>query len=237
MELYMDNSWALIANGEFEKAIEKATADYTEGKSSAAIHHRAIANLMLKNYNDALKDYLFLLNRVDEFYENNKYYNDNIINKSDSDYINAGVTCWLLNDYEQAVKMWIDSMTLRLRYTGNYMIPPCIVYFAGVYLHDAKILKSANKCLQKRAKGSITLGKYLLNETTENELLSSIKLDSPIRNRSLCQYEFYIAAKHLENGDNEGFIQHLRRCVEMKGNYLEFEYFLAVGELDKMNMS
>jgi tetratricopeptide (TPR) repeat protein len=176
----MNDNWSLIQNGEFEKALKNTTEEYELNGTDFSLRNRAKLLLLLKDYRGALNDYLVILNKVDSFYTNNKNYQDNVINKGDGDYINLGVAYWLLGEYQHAVKMWTDSMTLRLRYTSNIMIPPCIVYFAGVYLKDCQILKEAKKYIKKRYKKSILLGKYLLDEIEEQELLDEITTDSPL---------------------------------------------------------
>jgi len=233
-ELTLDNTWSLIEQGRFGEAYKSATEEYEKTGSYRILGNRAISLKLLKDYKGALHDYLTILNAVDQFYINNKNYNDNLINKGDGEYIDVGVAYWLLSDYQQALKMWIYSMTLRLRFTSNIMIPPCIVYFAGVYLNDLKTVKEAKKYIKKRYKKTIPLGRFLLDEINEEELLKEIKPDSPLKERTLCKYEFYIASKRLEQGDRADFVEHLKRCRDAKGKYLEFEYFLAVGELDKM---
>jgi hypothetical protein len=39
--------------------------------------------------------------------------------------------------------------------------------------------------------------------------------------------EFYKAIRALQNGLPEEYNGHIRQCVELKGNYLEFEYYIA----------
>lgn len=230
----MDSSWALIEQGKFAEACKKAGEEYEGTNSTSALHHQGLSLLLLKDYKGALDAYLTILNTKDPFYDNNKYYIDGVINKSDEDYIKVGLCYWLLGDYIQAAKLWIDSMTLRLRFTSNIMVPPCIVYFSGIFLNDTKIIIQAKKYIKKRYKKSIPLGRFLLDDINEVELLNEIKPDSPMKDRTTCKYEFYIAAKYLEQGDRNGYIEHLKKCRDVKGKYLEFEYFLAVGELDKL---
>lgn len=231
----LESSWSLIEQGRLDEALLRATEEYNNDPTSfAPLRHRAISSLLLKEYKGALNDFLTVLNTPDPFYVNNEYYeNDRVNDKGDGDYIDVGVAYWLLNEHDAATKMWIDAMTLRFKYTNNIMIPPCVGFFAGVYLNDLKIIREAKKYIKKRYRKTIPLGRFLLDEITEEELLGEIKPASPLKDRTTCKYEFYIASKHLEKGDKSGFIEHLKKCVETK-KIIESEYFLAVGELDKI---
>lgn len=48
-----------------------------------------------------------------------------------------------------------------------------------------------------------------------------------------CKVEFYKAAKALQNGFGEKYQEHISRSAELKGNYLEFEYYMAKIEQGK----
>jgi tetratricopeptide (TPR) repeat protein len=222
MGIERENSWSLISQGKFLEAYNKATDEYNETGSLISLRHRAKASLLLEDYCTALADFQEVLYWTEELY------------RGDTDYINIGMVYWLLNDHDQATKYWLDSMTLKLR-TGNIVIPPSIVYFAGVYLKDSKLIKEACKYLKRRWKGSIPLAGFLLDHNNEDDLLSTIEPDSPMEPRTLCKYEFYIASKYLQKENMEGYLEHLKKCIQAKGNYLEFEYYIAVGELHKIS--
>lgn len=86
-----------------------------------------------------------------------------------------------MGDYAKATQLWMDSMTLKLPYTANIVIPPSIVYFASVYLNDKKIKKEAVKYLRKLAKEELPLALFLLDEINESQLLDTISINSPLK--------------------------------------------------------
>ena len=79
------------------------------------------------------------------------------------------------------------------------------------------------------------LGHYLLGEITKPELFSFV-CDIPIlKERQLCQANFTIAIKELENGDENAYYKHLRECLKDGSSaYLEDMYYMAKGELDNL---
>jgi len=216
----MESSWRLIEKGMFFEALNRATEEYNDTKSLAPIRHRAMASMMMNDYENALIDYLKALDETEEWH------------KGDVDYIYVGVAYWLLGEYTKATQMFMNSMILKLPYTSNIIIPPAIVYFASVYLKDEKIKKEAIKYLKKFVKKKLPLALFLLNEINEAELLGSITDNSPLRSRMLCKYELYIATKYLENGGIAQFYDHLQKSIDTK-KIIEFEYFIALSELNQ----
>jgi hypothetical protein len=220
----MESSWNFIEKGIFSEAISKATEEYNTTKSLASLSNRATASIMMNNYENALNDYLTILNETEDRY------------KSDTNYIKVGVGYWLVGEYAKASQMFMNSMILKLPYTGNVIIPPAIVYFASVVLKEEKMKKDSLKYLKNFAKKKLSLALFLLNEIDETQLLDTIAENSPIRSRMLCKYELYIATKYLENGEREEFYNHLQKSVDT-GKLIEFEYFIALSELNKRTKS
>ena len=125
----MESSWDLITKGMLSEAFNRATEEYNATKSLVSIRHRAMASMMMNNYENALIDYLKVLDETEDWH------------KGDRDYIYVGAVYWLLCEHTKATQMFMDSMILKLPYTSNIIIPPAIVYFASVYLKDEKIKK------------------------------------------------------------------------------------------------
>ena len=77
------------------------------------------------------------------------------------------------------------------------------------------------------------LGKFILNTTTEDEILSQIATIPVLRERQLCQFHFANATKELEAKNNAKYLNELTICVSYGANsYLEKMFYLATGELD-----
>ena len=132
----MDSYWKLIEKGMFSEAFNRAAEEYKEYNDIRSLRQRASASIMMNNYENALADYLKILDEIEERH------------KSDIDYIYVGVLYWLLGEYAKAIQMFIDSMTLKLPYTANIISPPAIVYFSSVYLNDEKVKKESIKYLK-----------------------------------------------------------------------------------------
>jgi hypothetical protein len=70
---------------------------------------------------------------------------------------------------------------------------------------------------------------FLLGQASEQDLNKEWEeqINETLKNRMACKVEFYKAVKALQNGYVEKFQEHINRCVDLKGNYLEFEYYMA----------
>lgn len=50
-----------------------------------------------------------------------------------------------------------------------------------------------------------------------------------------CRGEFYLRTKCLQMGNEEVF-EHLQKCKEIEGRFLEIEYFFAISELGRLSI-
>ncbi|TXK83442.1 hypothetical protein [Paenibacillus sp. N3.4] len=100
-------------------------------------------------------------------------------------------------------------------------------------MKDRKLEELAVRYLKKR-KHPIAL--FLLGEITKQDLLNGVCSQPIMAIRDSCKYEFWIAVKNLKDGDEQGYIEHLEQCKEFQGRYLEFEYYLALRELERLKV-
>lgn len=213
----------LILDERFKEAYDVANKAFEKESDKNDLRARADASMFLKDYKNALIDYLELIRITDLNY------------KSDGEYIDAGIAYWIIGDKAAAVSMWKEGLDKSVKRTSNIINVPAILYFASASQGDKRLLTLANKYLKRRWKSKIALAGFLLNELSLDELLFSVTKEPTLRERQLCKIYFYIAAKCLMDNDFNNYGKYLNKCIEIKGRFLEFEYHLAVGELDKMS--
>jgi tetratricopeptide (TPR) repeat protein len=215
------NYWEALRQDRFEEALDIVSKQIVADCSVPNLNNRATIYLLLGDYEKALDDYMFVLNNTKEE------------SRGDDQFIDIGVTLWLLDRKNDAVEYWKKGLDPKLKYTTNYINVPAILHFAGIQLQDEVLKRQAKKVLQKRGKNSIDIARFLLGDMNEEEFLANIKMDDPLLERKMCKAHFYTAIKCLESGNKDGYFNRLKKCRDIKGKYLEHEYFLAVGELEK----
>jgi tetratricopeptide (TPR) repeat protein len=221
----MTNPWDKIFTDDFESAYEIADQNYLQTSEDFDLRARAICSLQLRKYDYSLADFL-TLNEIEK--QTNRI--------SDGTYMNIALCYYALGDIDKAIDYFKFPITNRkdIRYTSDITVPACILFYIAVRLNRQDILKVATKEL-KRLKHKIPL--FLLGQTSTTDLNEIYEQQSheTLRNRKECKVEFYKAASELANGNFEKYKEHLNRCVDIKGKYLEFEYYIAKVEQDKLN--
>jgi tetratricopeptide (TPR) repeat protein len=221
----MTNPWDKIFTDDFESAYEIADQNYLQTSEDFDLRARAICSLQLRKYDYSLADFL-TLNEIEK--QTNRI--------SDGTYMDIALCYYALGDIDKAIDYFKFPITNRkdIRYTSDITVPACILFYIAVRLNRQDILKVATKEL-KRLKHKIPL--FLLGQTSTTDLNEIYEQQSheTLRNRKECKVEFYKAASELANGNFEKYKEHLNRCVDIKGKYLEFEYYIAKVEQDKLN--
>lgn len=216
--------WDFIKQKDFYGACKMADEEYAETKSEPSLRNKAIALLNLKKYND-------VLGIADELI--------GITNgRSDSDYILAGIANLLLDNYTEAIEILKKGLNTKYTDAAGGVEIPALLYYIAVRSNDEKLEKGAIALLKKRCKSKVSLNYpgfiagYILDRIDDDELLNSYASFKELKTRILCKAYFYIAVRNLKNGYEEMFYENLKKCIE-NGSYLEYEYFIAIGELDK----
>jgi tetratricopeptide (TPR) repeat protein len=222
--LTMKSYWNLIEEKKFQEAFDNLKQQYEESqKTGYTLGNLVISSLLLKDYESALK--YSIINEE----------NDPI--KGETNFVKAGAALWNLGRINEAVEMWKRGLEpVPKLYTSNIVTIPALLFHASVYLKDNKLQKAAVRSLKKRWKSKIELAGFLLDEITEEQLTESISPHSIMSIRERCRVEFYLGTKCLQKGNEKGYIEHLQKCKEIEGEYLEIEYYLAVGELDRLSI-
>jgi tetratricopeptide (TPR) repeat protein len=224
----MTNPWDKIFIDDFESAYKIADQNYLETSQDFDLRARAICSLLLRKYDNSLADFL-TLNEIEK--QTNRV--------SDGTYMNIALCYYALGDTDKAVDYFKYPIINRreMVYTSDISVPPSVLLFIATKLGRHDITKIAMKELKRLSKNKTPASTYLLGLTTEtdlNEINERQSLET-LRSRKECKAEFYKAVLALVNEKLDKCKEHLNCCVDIKGKYLEFEYYIAKVELDKLN--
>ena len=218
------NPWDNIFEESFELALIQAEKNYYEYPSDLNLRTRATCNLLNNNYQSALNDYTDLFER-------------NLASKNLGDVLclKIGLCHYALEDYELAKKYFAYPIVNKssITYTSGLFRPSSFLFLISKIFKDSKLEKMAIKELNK---SQLTIPKYLTKRITELELAEELDQieNTTLKKRSECIYEFYKAVNAFDNDANAQYIFHLQECKRINGKFLEFEYYFASIELDRL---
>lgn len=218
--------WSLIVNNEFEKACERADEEYKKNpEDTLDLRNKVYALFHLKRYDDVISLSEKLID-----YRNGE---------TDVDFLSLGIANWILGNSHKAIEAWQLAQNSIYKDAAGGIGTQVFLYFAGVKTSQEKLKATVIKTIKKllKSKRSINfpgpLGHYLIDNISENEMLSYISKVPILRERELCQAHFVSAIKRLEAGDTEGYYKNLRDCISYGSRaYLSQMYYMAKGELE-----
>ena len=221
----MTNPWDKIFVDDFEAAYRIAKENYSESLQRFDLRAMAISSFLLRNYSRALEHFLKV--KDDE---------QKTTMVSDGTFLEIGLCHYAMDNLTNAIEYFqypVANPEL-MKYTIDITVPACILFYIGLRTSRQDLEKLAVKKLKQQKQ---IVPQFLLGLSSENELhrLYKDETNEILRNRMQCETEFYKAAKSLQEGDDSSFREHIRQCVDLNGTYLEFEYFMARVELDKIN--
>lgn len=227
MEQQLD-VWSLIVNNEFEKACEKADEEYKKNPvDTLDLRNKVYALLHLKRYADVIS----LCEKLIEYEKG----------ESESSFVFGGIANWILDNVDKAIEVWELAQNSIYKDAAGGVGTQVFLYFAGIKTNQEKLKATAIKTIKKllKSKRSINfpgpLGHYLIDNISENEMLSGVSKVPILRERELSQVHFVSAIKRLEAGDTVGYYKKLRECISYGSrSYLSQMYYLAKGELELM---
>lgn len=153
----------------------------------------------------------------------------------------SGVVNWLLDDYEQAVRLWRMGLDCSYRDAAGGMDLPLFLYFAAVRIPNIEDINSIKQLIRKRLKSPwaqnwpAPLGRFVIGKTTEKDLREdlSVLVDEPATLEETARIDFYMGVAALKRGDKESYLEALRRCAEAQNLEELCEFYLARWEFDK----
>ncbi|MCU7550127.1 hypothetical protein OCK74_13470 [Chitinophagaceae bacterium LB-8] len=221
----MVNAWDKILVDDFEDGYRMADATYSQSLKHYDLRARAISSFLLRNYETALSDFLRL--KQDEQASNMP---------SDGTYLDIGLCYYAIGDIMSAIEHFVFPVANRklIKYTSDITVPASILFYVGLRTQRQDLQKVATKELKRFMQ---VVPQFILGRAAEDDLdkLYKEQTHPVLQNRKQCKTEFYKAVKALQTSDSDKYQEHLKRCVALKGNYLEFEYYMARVELDKLN--
>lgn len=224
----MTNPWDKIFIDDFESAYEIADQNYSQTSQEFDLRARAICSLQLRKYDNSLADFL-KLNEIEKM--------TNRI--SDGTYMEIALCYYALDDLDKALEYFKFPIINRkeMVYTSDISVLASVLLFIATKLGRHDLTKIATKELKRLSKYKTPASNYLLELTTEADLNEIYEQQNheTLRSRKECKAEFYKAVLALVNGNFDKYKEHLNRYVDIKGKYLEFEYYIAKVELDKHN--
>lgn len=219
------NPWDIIFIDDFESAYKIADQNYSQTYQNFDLRARAISSFLLGNYEKALADLLLL---KDIEHESNRV--------SDGIFLEIGLCYYAMGEIGQALEYFkypVENSKL-MKYTSDISVPGSILFFLAIKLNRSDLLTIATKELKKR---KVIVPLFLLGQASELDLDKKWEeqINETLKNRMGCKIEFYKAVKALHNGYFEKYQEHINHCVDLKGNYLEFEYYIAKIEQVRLN--
>jgi tetratricopeptide (TPR) repeat protein len=225
-----DVAWGHVESGDYQQAVLSFTSRLRRDKSTANYCNRGIAYLGLSEYDEAIADF----RAADGAHPSS----------SDGCLQFVGMAQWRAGRESAAASTWHDLVIAfeqgKIHYTdaAGGVESPSLLWFAGVRLGQPRLLRVSRRMLRTLTharNGRIEnwpgpVARFLLGRIGEARLRSLVT-DTPIlRERELCQAEFYIGVRRLQRGDRDGARDAFRAAARMTNAKLENEYYLAVNE-------
>jgi hypothetical protein len=227
------DAFKLLESGQPRKAIEAFTRKIRRQPTDINYSSRAEAFIQLKEYDNGLADL--------------HWANAAAVWTSTHYFERIGVVNWLARREYLAAATWLELVLATERGKIQYadaaggVEPGCLLWFAGVSLGYEELLVPARRLLESKiAKGHGLmrtienwpgpLALFLLGRMDEAKVRERIS-DVPIlRERELCQTEFYVAVRALEQEDTTKATKAFRKAAALHAGSVENEYDLAQRE-------
>jgi len=217
----MTNPWDKIFLEDFEGALKIANENIALTNSKFDLRARALIKLQQGDYSESLKDFTRL----------NKYEQESS-SISDDTYLYLGLCHYALGDSDQAIRHFEYPVknNKEFKYSTDITLAPAILYFISLTTGNVTTLSLAEKDLNKR---KTPIGEFLMGRISEHAFESAFIL-TELKIRRQCSAEFYKSVKSLKEMDYDKQYKHLKKAVELKGQFLEFEYYLSKVEMEKI---
>jgi len=230
----MKNIWELIQKGDFETACKEVDLEYEQTGNDINFGNKITALMHLKKYDKVIE-------LADKMIVIERNANPSLDVSSSFQFTYSGIANWVLNKKEEAIKLWQQGEKSIYQDASGGVLLLIIEYFAGVRIKDEILKRYATKRIKKKLRNKQAanwpgpLGHYLLGDISEVELLNRVSTIPILRERNLCQVNFVMAIKELENENIFAYKNKLKECIQDGPlAYLESMFYLAKGELEML---
>jgi len=230
----MNDIWSLIEKGEFEKACKETDIEYERTGDTFQLNNKISALMHLKRYENAITLIYKIISLKKEAHPSFDL-------SSSSYFIRLGIAQWALDKKYEAIELWQEGESCAYQDASGGISLFIIEYFAAVRICHKELKKNVVRKIKKKLKNKQALnwpgplGRYLLCDISEVEMLTCVSTTPTLRERNLCQANFAAAIKELESGNIVEYKNRLKACIQDGAlAYLEDMYYLAKAELEKL---
>ncbi len=220
----MSKVWELVKSGEYNHAVQVADEEFDQTSSILALRNKVFALLQLRRYDAAAS----LCNEIIKLRRG----------EADADFIFLGVSYWLNGRYEQAVASWCAAFDTKYTDAAGGVGLWLLLFFAAIKLSNSSLRQESEAGLSALCKDSAVgnwpgpIGRHVLGQITETDLLSLISNQPILKSKQLCQAEFYIGVLAMANNDDQGYVAYMSKSISHGPACLvKPEYYLAGAEL------
>lgn len=215
--------WDLIKQNKYEEACQQADVQYNQTENIFPLRNKIYALLNLEKFRECINlcEQLISLRN----------------GETESDFVFAGVSYWLLDDKEMAIQMWKKSQEAKYKDASGGIEVQLLILFAGLKIQDSNLITYAKAQIKKLLKSKRAnswpgpIGRYMLGDCKKEDLLAIVSDVGNIRGRQLCQVNFASALKELERGNLILYNNEIKACLKFTpSSYLVPFYYISKSE-------
>ncbi len=219
----MNTVWELVKRGEYEHACQAAEEEYSKF-GSLTLQNKVFALLSLRRFEEAAALCREIIRQEA---------------RTAGEYTLTflGVCYWLQGKRDEAVASWKEASIAPYADAAGGVESRLLLFYASVKCADAALRKEAARELRQLCRRSRAdnwpgpVGRFVLGEVAEEQLLTKVSPESPLRDKEMCQAAFYIGVVHLMNGNEQGFRESMALSANQDPVSLsKQEHYLAKAE-------
>jgi tetratricopeptide (TPR) repeat protein len=226
------DTWDLIKTGRYSEAVELLTDELRKQAQPYLYSNRGIAYLNLQQFDHAREDF--------------EAAEETSASRGDSYRLHVSAVQWLQGFETEAAETWeavvrdLDNGEIVYTDAAGGVEAPALLWFAGVRLDQPELCNAATKSLRKtlRSKRATSwpgvIGQLVLRRGVASDGQSAVSNVPILRERQLCQAEFYIAWSACHDGRYEDWRRALSQCARLDVALLEEELYLSKHELRRL---
>jgi hypothetical protein len=222
-EMAKKSGWDLLQAGDLQAALELLKQEHRRNPCTGTLVNLGIAHLCLKDPGMART---FFEQAVAEPLPDT------------GTHALLGVASWILEDRQEAIRIWSKGLDCDYRDEAGGMELPLLLFYAGVREPTLFSIAQAQTLISDALKSRSAknwpgpLGQFVLGRIDEKRARKAAEFDEPVVTAAqLNQVEFYVGVMAYMRGDQERFIEYVRRCARGRESELNSEWHLAQHEV------